>query len=119
MKLSTMMLAAALATTAPLAALAQTSQQPNMPAQTNQQRANLASAPGNANDSHHAMSRRKVEELQAALQGNGAKDLAIDGIWGAKTTEALRDYQKQHGLPATGKLDQPTAEKLTLPHWST
>ena len=115
MRLSTMILAAAmLASTAPLAAFAQTSPQAVSPAKSNP---SLPSAPDKPADARHAMSRHQGEELQAALQGNGAKNLAVDGIWGPNTTQALRDYQTQHGLPTTGRFDHATAEKLTLPHW--
>jgi peptidoglycan hydrolase-like protein with peptidoglycan-binding domain len=62
------------------------------------------------------MSRRRVEELQTALNDAGAK-LELDGHYGKSTTEALRDYQKQNGLRATGRFDHDTAEKLKLPHW--
>jgi peptidoglycan hydrolase-like protein with peptidoglycan-binding domain len=66
---------------------------------------------------HHAMmSRHYVEEVQAALQGEGA-NIAVDGLWGPKTTMALRDYQKKNGLPATGHFDHRTAAKLKVPHW--
>jgi membrane-bound lytic murein transglycosylase B len=115
MRLSTLILAAAmLASTAPLA-LAQTNAQPAAAANTNH---TLASAPAKPTDTRQTMSRRQVEELQAALQGNGAKNLAVDGILGKQTTQALRDYQKQHGLRTTGRFDHATAEKLTLPHWN-
>jgi peptidoglycan DL-endopeptidase CwlO len=61
---------------------------------------------------HHAtMSRRSVESMQEALNSNGAK-IAIDGIWGPKTEGALKQYQQQHGLKATGYLDHATMKQL-------
>ena len=63
------------------------------------------------------MSARKVEEIQAALQKDGEK-LAVDGIWGSHTSSALRDFQKKNGLKQTGRYDQATAQKLSIPHWS-
>jgi peptidoglycan hydrolase-like protein with peptidoglycan-binding domain len=61
------------------------------------------------------MSHRRVEELQKALNNNG-KTLAVDGRWGSKTQAALRDYQKQQGLKASGRLDRATAQKLNISH---
>jgi peptidoglycan hydrolase-like protein with peptidoglycan-binding domain len=65
----------------------------------------------------HQMSARRVEEIQAALQGKGEK-VSTDGIWGPNTVSALRDFQKKNGLKPTGRYDQATAQKLTLSHWS-
>lgn len=65
----------------------------------------------------HHMSARKVEEIQAALQGKG-ESVKTDGIWGANTTSAMRDFQKKNGLQPTGRYDQATAHKLSIPHWS-
>lgn len=64
----------------------------------------------------HQMSARRVEEIQAALQRKG-EQVATDGIWGPKTTAALRDFQKKNGLKPTGQYDQATAQKLQIPHW--
>jgi peptidoglycan DL-endopeptidase CwlO len=62
------------------------------------------------------MSRRRIEELQAALQSNGAQ-LATDGVWGPKTVAALREFQKEKRLKVTGQLDRQTAKELNIPHW--
>jgi len=59
------------------------------------------------------MSRQRVEHLQIALARSGA-DVAIDGIWGPKTTVALRAFQKGHGLKVTGWIDQATVRALRL-----
>ncbi len=64
----------------------------------------------------HTMSARRVEEIQAALQSKG-EHVATDGVWGPKTTAALRDFQKKNGLKQTGRYDQATAQKLNVPHW--
>ncbi len=38
---------------------------------------------------------------------------ALDGIWGAKTEKAIKEYQKFNGItPATGSLTQKTCEFL-------
>jgi len=69
-----------------------------------------------AMDHKPMMSHRRVEEIQAALQSKG-EQLAVDGIWGPKTTTALRDFQKKNGLKTSGRFDHATAEKLDIPHW--
>ena len=38
----------------------------------------------------------------------------IDGKWGPKSAEALRNFQRVKGLPATGEIDQPTLVALDL-----
>ncbi|HYM30547.1 MAG TPA: peptidoglycan-binding domain-containing protein [Candidatus Cybelea sp.] len=62
------------------------------------------------------MSRHRVEQVQAALANSG-ETLPIDGIWGKQTRSALRDYQKQHGLRASGQLNRATLRKLNPPTW--
>jgi len=54
-----------------------------------------------------AMSRKRVEEIQTAL-AKGGEQIAVDGIWGPKTTAAVRDFQKAHNLKVTGHLDHET-----------
>lgn len=71
-----------------------------------------AAAPAKA----HALSRRRVEEIQAALNNKGA-GLAVDGIWGPKTQAAVEHFQKQNHLKVTGRADQATMDKLQPPHW--
>ncbi|HEY1719725.1 MAG TPA: peptidoglycan-binding domain-containing protein [Magnetospirillaceae bacterium] len=60
---------------------------------------------------HMAMSRKHIESVQAALANSG-QSVAIDGVWGPKTTAALKDFQKAHGLKATGRLNHATREAL-------
>jgi peptidoglycan hydrolase-like protein with peptidoglycan-binding domain len=76
-------------------------------------------APGKASSSYalaqeaRAMSHARVQEVQKALNNSG-KSLAVDGRWGTKTQAALRDFQKQNGLKASGRLDRATAQKLNI-----
>lgn len=65
----------------------------------------------------HAMSHRRVEEIQTALNKDGAQ-LAIDGIYGPKTRAALEDFQKKNDLQATGRADHATLRKLQPQRWS-
>lgn len=57
------------------------------------------------------MSRQRVEALQTALDKSGAK-LSVDGVWGPKTERAVKVFQKDHGIAATGHLDRATKEVL-------
>jgi peptidoglycan hydrolase-like protein with peptidoglycan-binding domain len=61
-----------------------------------------------------ALSRKQVEHMQTALANSG-QDVDIDGIWGPKTTAALKDFQKSHGLKPTGHLNHKTREALPTP----
>ncbi len=52
-----------------------------------------------------------IQKAQDALRAKGLNP-GTDGKMDAKTQQALRDFQKSNNLPATGVLDDRTAEKL-------
>lgn len=52
-------------------------------------------------------------ELQKALNQNGA-DIAEDGEFGSKTENAVKEYQKMHGMKATGIADAELLKQLQL-----
>jgi peptidoglycan hydrolase-like protein with peptidoglycan-binding domain len=52
-----------------------------------------------------------IANAQTALNNNGAQ-LDVDGHMGPKTVAALKTFQQQHNLKATGKLDNATAKVL-------
>ncbi len=52
------------------------------------------------------------KELQEVLTALGYKPGRIDGKPGPKTREALKQFQKDAGLPATGVLDAETTHRL-------
>jgi peptidoglycan hydrolase-like protein with peptidoglycan-binding domain len=54
----------------------------------------------------------QVKAVQKALQDNGIDPGPIDGIMGPKTTAALKAFQKDQKLTASGRLDEQTREKL-------
>lgn len=56
--------------------------------------------------------RAQVERAQKALKDAGHDPGTIDGVMGAKTTAALKAYQRQQGLDASGQLDDATLAKL-------
>lgn len=51
---------------------------------------------------------------QQRLQALGYDIGPADGVMGAKTKVALRDYQKKNSLPVTGALDASTLEALQV-----
>ena len=56
--------------------------------------------------------RAQVERAQQALKDAGHDPGSIDGVMGARTSAALKAYQKKEGLSVTGQLDDATQAKL-------
>ena len=52
------------------------------------------------------------EEFQQTLGALGFYDGPIDGIYGPKTKEAVRQAQITYGLRVTGRIDSETLERL-------
>jgi hypothetical protein len=50
--------------------------------------------------------------VQAALAWRGFYSGRIDGVMGPETRSAIRDFQKQQGLPATGQIDSDLTKAL-------
>ncbi|NIV98655.1 hypothetical protein GWN26_05700, partial [Candidatus Saccharibacteria bacterium] len=48
----------------------------------------------------------EVYQVQKKLKELGYDPGAIDGIWGKKTTSAIRRFQRDNGLHVTGQLDK-------------
>ena len=61
-----------------------------------------------------------VKKIQQALKDNGyylsykGHYLMVDGKFASCTERSLKEFQKDHGLKVTGKVDEKTAEKLKL-----
>jgi peptidoglycan hydrolase-like protein with peptidoglycan-binding domain len=55
-----------------------------------------------------------VQQVQTGLQQAGTYSGRIDGLWGPETAAAVRSYQQQHNLNATGQLDSDTLASLNL-----
>ncbi|NDQ58184.1 MAG: peptidoglycan-binding protein [Acidipila sp.] len=62
----------------------------------------------------HAPTPERISEVQAALAAQGHYSGQPTGKWDASTVEATKHYQQENGLPATGKLDARTLQKLGL-----
>ena len=55
-----------------------------------------------------------IKQAQQKLSAAGHNAGPADGIMGARTTQALKDFQQAKGLEATGQLDQRTLAELGL-----
>jgi len=55
--------------------------------------------------------RNEVKGIQTSLKNNGY-DLSVDGYMGQETTTAIRSFQKDNNMEATGKLDSKTRTAL-------
>jgi peptidoglycan hydrolase-like protein with peptidoglycan-binding domain len=53
-----------------------------------------------------------VRTVQASLQQQGLYKGNVDGVWGPETESAVRGYQRDHGMMATGALNGPTLAAL-------
>ncbi|MBI5244627.1 MAG: peptidoglycan-binding protein [Elusimicrobia bacterium] len=51
-------------------------------------------------------------ELNAYRRKVGLRELRQDGLYGPKTTQAVKDFQEKYGLEQTGKYDAQTKEAL-------
>ena len=52
-----------------------------------------------------APTRDRYKQIQTALAERGYNPGPIDGRWGSRTSAALKRFEKDHNLPADGKLD--------------
>jgi len=54
----------------------------------------------------------RIAKVQAGLQEFGNEAIEADGLMGAKTEAAIREFQSLFGLPETGKADQEVYAKM-------
>lgn len=57
-----------------------------------------------------------VRQIQRALQGAGLR-VVVDGVFGTITTEAVREFQRTHGLKADGIVGPATLAQLIPVRW--
>ncbi len=55
-----------------------------------------------------------IRSIQQALDDRGLQTGPVDGVWGERTTEAIANLQRAHGMPASGELDAYTLSLLGL-----
>jgi len=58
------------------------------------------------------LTRSEVERTQRALDDLGYSLAAVDGRIGANTRQAVRDFQRDHNLNATGELNVETRQAI-------
>ena len=56
--------------------------------------------------------RKKIKEVQTLLSELGYKVGAVDGIMGAKTKQAIKEFQSKQGLTASGKISNKLVTEL-------
>lgn len=74
------------------------------------------SKPGTAgalNPATAEKSPQQVQQVQEALNQSG-EQVKVDGIWGPRTSQALRVFQQKNGLQPSGQLDDQTMQKLNI-----
>src|SRR5262245_39509198 len=55
-----------------------------------------------------------VHWIQESLNALGYGPLAVDGIYGSHTVDAIKEFQRQHGIPVNGWAGVPTCVALDL-----
>jgi peptidoglycan hydrolase-like protein with peptidoglycan-binding domain len=73
-----------------------------------------ASAPTYTTPQSPGLSQDMIQQVQGRLQQQGLYHGSVDGVCGPGTEAAVRTYQQQHNLNATGKLDTDTIASLNL-----
>jgi peptidoglycan hydrolase-like protein with peptidoglycan-binding domain len=67
---------------------------------------------GKAKDKMSGHDGRDVRAAQQALQEKGFDPGPVDGMMGAKTTAAVKEFQQKNNLTVTGTLDADTRDRL-------
>jgi peptidoglycan hydrolase-like protein with peptidoglycan-binding domain len=58
------------------------------------------------------MDEQTIRDVQQKLKEAGHDVGKVDGKWGPKTSNALKEFQQAQGVPATGELDSQTLSAL-------
>lgn len=58
------------------------------------------------------LSRADIMEIQQALNDKGYSPGVVDGFWGRRTQNALRQFQRENGMESAGRLDMNTLNEL-------
>lgn len=64
--------------------------------------------------SPNSLSRSQVRQIQRALNKSGFRAGPVDGLWGPKTSDALKQFQQSKNIETNGQLDQQTLSELGL-----
>jgi peptidoglycan hydrolase-like protein with peptidoglycan-binding domain len=85
-----------------------------MPVGSSSAQANTRGSVGVASRGESAnMSTEEIRHMQQILVQQGF-DVTVDGKFGAKTRQALMEFQRKNGLQASGRMDNETMTKLGL-----
>jgi peptidoglycan hydrolase-like protein with peptidoglycan-binding domain len=69
-------------------------------------------APAPADKAAAPKSDANIIKIQAGLRAFGNEGIALDGVLGAKTQSAIKEFQSLFGLPVTGKPDAAVHAKM-------
>ena len=69
-------------------------------------------ASGSASAENKPADKARITKIQAGLKAFGNADMEIDGIMGARTQAAIREFQSLFGLPETGEPDEALYAKM-------
>ncbi len=58
------------------------------------------------------LSSQQIRQIQQSLDKQGLKAGRADGKWGPETEKAVKDFQQQQNMQASGQLDQQTLQAL-------
>jgi len=72
----------------------------------------VQSIPGTPKPSVRSSAKPKTDEIQRALKNAGFYEGSIDGKMGPQTREAVREFQRIHGLQEDGVVGKATWAKL-------
>jgi hypothetical protein len=73
-----------------------------------------AAAPNYNSTSQSELTPDMIRNVQQALQQDGTYRGSVDGVWGPGTQAAVRTYQQQHNMNATGQLNRDTLAAMNL-----
>jgi peptidoglycan hydrolase-like protein with peptidoglycan-binding domain len=59
-------------------------------------------------DAVPTLNQNDVRQVQQALDKRGISPGPIDGIYGPRTTDAVRSFQDRYGIKASGQVDNQT-----------
>jgi peptidoglycan hydrolase-like protein with peptidoglycan-binding domain len=60
------------------------------------------------------MSPDMIRKVQQNLKQTGLYKSRVDGVRGPQTEAALRDFQQQHNINASGQLDEQTLDAMNI-----
>ena len=58
------------------------------------------------------LDKEKKKDIEQALQDKGFEPGSVDGVIDAQTQSAISQFQRDNNLPATGMVDEQTADQL-------